>query len=102
MNGQAKALILASIGIITLLLTGITGISFLPGEQQAIQIAETRAITLEAHGRQMLATAIREGADAAALQTEIGVAADLAVELKHVSATLIAMSDSENSPNKGN
>ena len=102
MNGQTKALILASIGIITLLLTGIMGISFLPGEQQAIQIAETRAITLEAHGRQMLATAFREGADAAALQTEIGVAADLAVELKHVSATLIAMSDSKNSRSKGN
>ena len=102
MNGQAKALIPASIGIITLLLTGIMGISYLPGEQQAIQIAETRAITLEAHGRQTLATAFREGADAAALQTEIGVAADLAVELKHVPATLITMSDSVYRLDKGN
>lgn len=102
MNGQAKALILASIGIITLLLTGITGISFLPGEQQAIQIAETRAITLEAQSHQALATAIRDGADAAALQTEISVAADLAIELKHVPAMLVAMSTPVNSPSKGN
>ena len=93
MNGQAKALIPALIGIITLLLTGITGIKLVPGEQQAIQIAETRAITQEAYSRQELGTAIRDGADAAALQTGIGVAADLAVELKHVPANVIAMSE---------
>ena len=97
MNGQAKALILASIGIITLLLTGITGISFLPGEQQAIQIAETRAITLEANNRQVLATAFRDEADATALQMEIGIAEDLAVELKHVPANMVAAADSLNS-----
>lgn len=92
MNGQAKVLIPALIGIITLLLTGVTGIRFLPGEQQAIQIAETRAITLEAQNHQALATAFRDGADAAALQMEIITAADLAVELKHVPAVLVAKS----------
>ena len=97
MNGQAKALILASIGIITLLLTGITGISFLPGEQQAIQIAETRAITLEEQSHQVLATPFRDDADTAALQMEIGTAEDLAVELKHVPAKLVAAADSLNS-----
>ena len=61
MNGQAKVLIPALIGIITLLLTGVTGIRLLPGEQQAIQIAETRAITLEAQNHQTLATAFRDG-----------------------------------------
>jgi len=102
MNGQAKVLIPALIGIITLLLTVVTGISFLPGEQQAIQIAETRAITLEANNRQVLATAFRDEADAAALQMEIGVAADLAVELKHVPTARVAATDSAISPNKSN
>jgi len=92
MNGQAKVLIPALIGIFTLLLTGITGISFLPGEQQAIQIAETRAITLEAQNRQVLGTAFRSGADAAARQIEVVTAADLAIELKHVPVLLVAQS----------
>ena len=96
MNGQAKVLIPTLIGIITLLLTGITGISFLPGEQQAIQIAETRAITLEQQSHQVLATAFRDDADTAALQMEIGIAEDLAVELKHVPANMVAAADSLN------
>jgi len=92
MNGQAKVLIPALIGIITLLLTGVAGISLLPGEQQAIQIAETSAITLEAQNRQVLGAAFRDGADAAAQQMEIGTTADLAVELKHVPVLLVAKS----------
>ena len=92
MNGQAKVLIPTLIGIITLLLTVITGISFLPGEQQAIQIAETRAITREAQSHRALETAFRDGADAATRQMEAGIAADLAIELKHVPAMLVATS----------
>ena len=45
MNSQAKALIPALIGIITLLLAGVTGID-LPRVRQATEIAETRAVTL--------------------------------------------------------
>jgi hypothetical protein len=90
MNGQAKALIPALIGIITLLLTGITGMQLVPGEQQTISIAETRAITLEAKSRQTLGTAISDAANAAALQTQIDVAADLAVALKSNPPTLFA------------
>ena len=93
MNGQAKALIPALIGIITLLLTGITGIQLVPGEQQAISIAETRAITLEAESRQALGTAIRDEANAVVLQTQIDVAEDLAVELKRTPPTLFAHQD---------
>ena len=96
MNGQTKALIPALIGIITLLLTGIAGTLVLPGEQQAIQIAETRAITLEQKSHQELATAFREDAEAAAVQTSMDIAADLAVELRHSPAVLTAMSESRN------
>ena len=93
MNGQRKALIPALIGIITLLLTGITGMQFVSSEKQAIQVAETRAITMEAQSRQALTTAFRDGANKAALQTEIDVAADLAVELKHAPLMLTAQQD---------
>ena len=93
MNGQTKALILASIGNITLLLTGITGMQFVSGEKQATRIAETRAITMEAQSRQTLTTAFRDGANKAALQTEIDVAADLAMELKHAPLMLTAYQD---------
>ena len=90
MNGQAKALIPASIGIITLLLTGITGIRIVPGEQQAIQIAETRAITVEARAHQELASAFRDSADSAATQMGEDVAADLAVRLERPLPALVA------------
>ena len=93
MNGQRKALIPALIGIITLLLTGITGMQFVSSEKQAIQIAETRAITMEAQSRQALTAAFRDGANEAALQTEIDVVADLAVELKHAPLMLTAHQD---------
>ena len=93
MNGQVKALIPALIGIVTLLLTGITGIQFVPGEKQATTIAETRAITLEAQSRQALGQAFRDEANAAALQTSLGIAEDLAVELKHVPANLTATAE---------
>ena len=93
MNGQAKASIPALIGIITLLLAGIAGLSLMSGEQQAIQIAETRAITLEDKSHNELATVFRADADAAAVQTTIDIAADLAVELKHSPSNLIAMSE---------
>ena len=93
MNGQTKALIPASIGIIILLLTGITGMQFVSGEKQATRIAETRAITMEAQSRQALTTAFREGANKAVLQTEIDIAADLAVELKHAPLMLTAHQD---------
>ena len=93
MKGQTKALVPAFIGIITLLLTGITGIVLMPSEKQATQIAETRAITMETQSRQALTAAFRDGANKAVLQTEIDVAADLAVELKHAPLMLTAYQD---------
>lgn len=93
MNGQTKALIPAVIGIITLLLTGITGMQFVSGEQQAISIAETRAITLDEQSHKLLSTAFRDGANAAALQTANDAAEDLAVELKNTPTLLVAHQD---------
>lgn len=96
MNAQNKAMVSIPnlIRIFTLLITVVAGAVVALSEQEIIQIPETRAITLEAQSRQALTTAFRDGADAAALQTELGVAADLAVELKHAPLMLIAMSES--------
>ena len=90
MNGQAKALIPALIGIITLLLTGITGCVNTPGEQQAFAIAETRAVTLEQYRHQELETAFRAEANKAVRHTGLSIAADLAVGLKSNSALRLA------------
>ncbi|MBS94899.1 MAG: hypothetical protein CL799_10705 [Chromatiales bacterium] len=94
MKGQAKALIPALIGIITLLLTGITGGISTPGEQQAINIAETRAVTIEQYRNQELGAAFRMEADAAARQTGLSIAADLAVTLKGNAAPTLAAAKS--------
>jgi hypothetical protein len=83
MKGQAKALIPALIGIITLLLAGITGCVGAPGEQQATEIGETRAVTVEQYRHQELETMFRTEADTAARQTGLSIAADLTVGLKN-------------------
>lgn len=94
MKGQAKALIPALSGIITLLLAGITGCISTPGEQQAINIAETRAVTIEQCRHQELGAAFRMEADAAARQTGLSIAADLAVELKLNAVPTLATAES--------
>jgi hypothetical protein len=100
MNAQNKAMVSIPnlIRIFTLLITVVAGAVVALSEQEIIQIPETRAITLEAQSHQALATAFRDGADAAALQTEVGVAADLVVELRHAPLMLIAMSESLHKP----
>jgi hypothetical protein len=92
MNGQVKAVIPALIGIVPLLLAGITGYVNSSGGQQATAIAETRAITLETDLRQKLATAFRADAESAAMQVSDSVAADLAIELRHRPSQLVAAS----------
>ena len=81
MIGQAKASIPALIGIIILLLAGITGIIVTPGEQQATAIAETRAVTLEQYSHQKLGTEFRMQADKAVQETGLNIAAELAVDI---------------------
>jgi len=90
MNSQAKALIPALIGIATLLLAGVTGIDLPRVSKQATVIAETRAVTLEDYNRQGLGTSFRSDADAAARSMSEGIAADLAVELKHQPSVVVA------------
>ena len=89
MNSQAKALIPALIGIITLLLAGVTGTE-LPRVRQATEIAETRAVTLEDYRHQSLGTAFRSDADKAVRDMSAGISADLALELKHQPTVVIA------------
>ncbi|MCP4000943.1 MAG: hypothetical protein GY727_08525 [Gammaproteobacteria bacterium] len=89
MKGQAKVLIPALIGIAILLLAGITG-NKLPRVRQVIEIAETRAITLEDYRRQELGMEFRANADTAAHEMVLNVAADLTVELKHQPTRVVA------------
>ncbi|MGI9292084.1 MAG: hypothetical protein ACR2QG_12520 [Gammaproteobacteria bacterium] len=89
MNSQAKAVIPALIGIITLLLAGATGID-LPRVRQATVIAETRAVTLEDYSHQALGSAFRADADNAVRDMSAGIAADLALDLKHQPSVVIA------------
>ena len=93
MNSQAKALIPALIGIITLLLAGVTGVDMPRVSRQATVIAETRAITLEEAYRQDLGNAFRTDADAAAREMGVSIAEDLAVELKHQPSISVAQAD---------
>jgi hypothetical protein len=89
MKGQAKLLIPALIGILTLLLAGVTGIE-LPRVRQATEIAETRAVTMETYSRQALGTAFRTEADEAVRDLSAGITADLAVDLKHQPTVVVA------------
>ena len=89
MKGQAKLLIPALIGILTLLLAGVTGID-LPRVRQATEIAETRAVTMETYSHQALGTAFRAEADTAVRELSAGITADLAVDLKHQPAVVVA------------
>lgn len=93
MNGQAKILIPAVFGIITLLLAGITGILVTPGEQQAIKIAETRAVTLEQYRHQELGAAFRMEAAKAVQEMERNIAADLAVDIGSISSPQLVAAD---------
>lgn len=92
MKGQAKALIPALIGIVPLLLAGITGYVNRSGEQIA-DIAETYAVTVEDHQRKALADSVRADADAAANTMCNEIVADLAVELTYTPSHLVASSD---------
>jgi hypothetical protein len=92
MKGQAKVLIPALIGIAILLLAGITG-NNLPRVRQVTKIAETRAITLEAHRHQELGMAFRTDADTAVREMGLNVAADLSVELKHQPSRVVAQAN---------
>ena len=92
MNGQARALIPAVIGILPLLLAGITGFVNSSGEQQITDIAETYAVTAEQHQRMNLADSVRADAECAANKLGDDVVADLAIELTHTPSYLIASS----------
>jgi len=104
MNAQQQATVSIPtlIRIFTLLITLAAGAIVALSEEQVIQIPETRAITLEEQSRQALDRAIHDGAKEAALQTGLGIAADLAVELKHAPVMLIATSETVTSPIKSN
>jgi hypothetical protein len=93
MIGQAKALIPASIGIITLLLAGITGIIVTSGEQQATRIGETRAVTLEQYSHQNLETEFRMDAEKAVQETGLNIVADLAVDISNAPAPQLVAAD---------
>jgi len=93
MKGQAKALIPALIGITPLLLAGITGYVNSSGGQQTTAIAETRALTAEQQQRMVLADAVHDGAESAAMHLSEEVAADLTVELTVTPSLLIASSN---------
>ena len=95
MNSQAQALIPALIGIITLLLAGVTGFD-LPRVRQATEIAETRAVTLETYRHQALGNAFRNDADAVVREMSADIAAELAVELKHQPAVVVAQNTAIN------
>lgn len=93
MIGQARALIPALIGIVPLLLAGITGFVNSSGEMQINDIAETYAVTSAEHQRMELADAVRADAESAANKLGDDVVADLTIELKHTPSFLIASSD---------
>jgi hypothetical protein len=95
MNRQAKALIPALIGIVILLLVGITGVD-LPRVRQATAIAETRAVTLEHYSNQVLGTAFRNEADASVREMNADIAAELAMELKQQPAVVVAQNTATN------
>jgi ferric-dicitrate binding protein FerR (iron transport regulator) len=90
MIGQNKALILAAIGIVAVLLAGLTGTDLPRTRQANTAVAETRAITLEDRSRHELDTAFRADADTAAREMGLSIAADLTVELKHKPSVAIA------------
>ena len=93
MKGQARALIPALIGIVPLLLVGITGYVNSSGGQQATHIATTSAATYDERQRMELADSFRADAKAAADELSASVAADLAVELTHTPTLLVASSN---------
>ena len=95
MKGQARALIPALVGIVPLLLAGITGFVSSSGEQQINTIAETTAVTAEQHVRNELADSVRAGADVAAVKLGNDIVADLTVELTHTPSFLIASSEAD-------
>jgi hypothetical protein len=88
MKGQAKILIPAAIGILTLLLAGLMGID-MPRVRQATEIAETRAV-LNGGNALALDTAFRADADNAARSMGMSITGDLVVELKHQPSIKIA------------
>ena len=88
MKGQAKILIPALVGIVTLLLAGVMGID-MPRVRQATVIAETVAIP-QSENALTLDTEFRADADAAAREMGLSIAADLAVELKHQPSIKVA------------
>jgi hypothetical protein len=90
MKGRNKALILAAIGIFTVLLAAVLGTDLPRTKQASIEIAETRAITLEDQGRLELDAAFRTDADKAAQDMGASITASLAVELKHTPSVAIA------------
>ena len=92
MQGKAKALVPALIGIAILLLTGISGVFLQPGEQQ-VTFTVSQAVTPEKGQRQNLDAAIRSDADKAALQTYMDVAADMATDLQRPPQYVIARAD---------
>lgn len=94
MKGQTKVLIPALIGITALLLAGVMGID-MPRMRQATEIAETRAVPMSANALE-LDTAFRAEADAAVLEVTNSIAADLAVDLKHLPSIKLADTRSVN------
>ena len=94
MKGQTKVLIPALIGITALLLAGVMGID-MPRMRQATEIAETRAVPMSDNALE-LDTAFRAEADAAAVEVSNRIAADLAVELKHLPSIKLADTRSVN------
>jgi len=89
MKGQLRALIPAVIGIAPLLLAGIVGYVQNPGEQPATD-SETRTHAYTDSQQLTLAEQMRSGADVAATQIAVTIAADLALEVENKPVNQVA------------
>ena len=94
MNGQTRARLAALVGVVALLLTGITvyevGYDRKSGAEQAIEIAETLNVTQISRTRDGLGKAFHNDARQAKLHMQKMVAADLAQTLNRQPAVLVA------------
>jgi hypothetical protein len=93
MNGQTRAWLSTTVLSLFLLLTGITGLQFRPGVEQANEIADTFSLTLDGNQRAALDKAMHDGAKRALLHTERMVTAELTHRLEREPAKLAAKAE---------
>ena len=90
MNSQAKALIPALIGIVALLLAGVTGTDLPRVSRQATEIVDTRTAPADKASHQGLGASFRRDADEAVRALNNDIAAHVAITFGHQPAIVVA------------